>query len=81
MEEAEYFPVSGTTALLIGIEESRISRGISKKEGPKDPLRVSLKAIETISAHLSVDITVAANLVIGCIMSTWGRSCNDPILC
>ena len=52
------------------MEESKISLGISRKEGPKEPFLVSLKAIETISAHLSVDITVAANLVIGCIMST-----------
>ena len=70
MDEALYFPVSGRTALLIGIEESKISRGISKKDGPNDPFLVSLNAIETISAHLSVDITVDANLVIGCIMST-----------
>ena len=81
MDEALYFPVSGRTALLIGIEESKISRGISKKDGPNDPFLVSLNAIETISAHLSVDITVEANLVMGCIMSTCGRSWRDPILC
>ena len=69
-DEALYFPASGKTALLIGIEESSISLGISKNDGPKDPFLVSLKAIDTMSAHLSVDITVAANFVIGCIMST-----------
>ena len=47
-----------------------MSLGISKNDGPKDPFLVSLKAIDTMSAHLSVDITVAANFVIGCIMST-----------
>ena len=32
-----------------------------------------------MSATRSVDMTVEANLVIGFMMSTWGRSCNPPI--
>ena len=35
----------------------------------------------TMSATRSVEGTVAANLVIGAIMSTCGRSCSEPILC
>ena len=35
----------------------------------------------TMSATRSVDGTLAANLVIGAIMSTCGRSCSEPILC
>ena len=35
----------------------------------------------TMSATRSVEDTVAANLVIGAIMSTCGRSCSEPILC
>ncbi len=37
--------------------------------------------METMSATRSVEGTVAANLVIGVIMSTCGRSCSEPILC
>ena len=34
-----------------------------------------------MSATRSVEKTPAANLVIGFIMSTCGRSCSEPILC
>ena len=34
-----------------------------------------------MSAMRSVVGTVAENLVIGRRMSTWGKSCNEPILC
>ena len=37
--------------------------------------------MEIISAMRSVLRTPAANLVIGVMMSTWGRSCSEPILC
>lgn len=37
--------------------------------------------MDTMSAARAVSGTVAANLVIGVIMSTCGRSCSDPILC
>ena len=34
-----------------------------------------------MSATRSVESTLAANLVIGRIISTCGRSCSEPILC
>jgi hypothetical protein len=37
--------------------------------------------METMSAMRSVCGTVAANLVIGDMISTWGKSCSEPILC
>ena len=41
----------------------------------------SRNAIDTMSAIRSVCGTVAANFVIGGMMSTCGRSCSEPILC
>ena len=35
----------------------------------------------TMSAMRSVERTLAENLVMGAAMSTWGRSCSEPILC
>ena len=58
-----------------------MSRGISRNDGPGAPLRHSRKAIDTMSATRAVLGTVAANFVIGASMSTWGRSCSEPILC
>jgi hypothetical protein len=37
--------------------------------------------MDTMSATRSVPGTVAENLLMGAIMSTWGRSCSEPILC
>src|SRR5882724_11100919 len=68
-------------ALEISTSRSRTSRGISRYTGPGAPLKASRAAIETMSATRSVLGTVAANLVIGVMRSTCGRSCSDPILC
>ena len=58
-----------------------MSRGISRYAGPGAPLKHSRAAIDTMSATRSVERTPAANLVIGRIMSTCGRSCSEPIMC
>ena len=55
--------------------------GSPGRTGPGAPWKHSRKAIDTMSATRSVSGTVAANLVIGVIMSTCGRSCSEPILC
>ena len=58
-----------------------MSRPISRYTGPGAPAKASRKAIEHMSATRSVVTTLPANLVIGFMMSTWGRSCSEPILC
>ena len=69
------------TALSIGTLLSRMSRPISRKAGPGAPAIASRKAIEHMSATRSVVTTFEENFVIGFMMSTWGRSWRDPILC
>ena len=64
-----------------GTWASRMSRPISRNDGPGAPESASRKAIEHMSATRSVVTTFAANFVIGFMMSTWGRSCSEPILC
>ena len=69
------------TALSSGTLLSRMSRPISRYTGPGAPAIASRNAIEHMSATRSVVTTFEANFVIGFIMSTWGRSWREPILC
>jgi len=58
---------------------SSTSRGISRYAGPGAPLKASRTAIETMSRdNRSVLDTVAANLVMGVMPSTCGRSAAIP---
>ena len=79
--DARYWPGCGRTAFSSGTCASRMSRPISRYAGPGAPASASRKAIEHMSATRSVVTTLEANFVIGRMMSTWGRSCREPMRC